>query len=216
MSTHYYLDWYYDTLPSNIQKSLQQAICHRETIALISGDPLYYEGDNPPLAECEWLLQAGIEFRNYVFVDHKFSAEEARTVVSQASVVFILGGYNLEQKKMIDDLELDDVIRNHEGIIIGTSAGAINMSEKWMCSPRNKYDVKTASLQVGLGLNKLSFEPHFDLENHDYIETDLMPFSYELPIYAPTKNGAIKVVDGIVEVLGTVYKLSNGQLQRIK
>ncbi|WP_166083304.1 Type 1 glutamine amidotransferase-like domain-containing protein [Erysipelothrix anatis] len=216
MSVHYYLDWYYDTMPSHIQKSLQQTILHRETIALISGDPLYYEGENPPLAEREWLLQAGIEFKNYVFVDNKLSTEEARRAVSQASVVFILGGYNLEQKKMIDDLELDDVIRNHEGIIIGTSAGAINMSEKWVCSPRNKYDVKEASLQEGLRLNKLSFEPHFDLENHDYLDMDLMPFSYELPIYAPTKNGAIKVVNGIVEVLGDVYLLSNGQIQRIK
>ena len=59
---------------------------------------------------------------------------------------------------------------------MGASAGAINMSAKWLCSKNFGYKVEKSSVYDGIGLDDFSVLSHFDLENNlELVQSELSP-----------------------------------------
>ncbi|MGE7596755.1 Type 1 glutamine amidotransferase-like domain-containing protein [Lysinibacillus fusiformis] len=214
MKTHYYLGWFNDFFPENLGKALQEDITDRKSLAMISSNPLLYEDNGT--TERSWLDQAGIIFEDYHLINDYVQKEDAQTIIQNASAIFLLGGDTLKQNRFLIDYELLDLIKKSRAVVMGASAGAINMSTKWLCSKNFGYPVEKSTLYDGIGLDNFSILSHFDLENNmELVQDELSALSEEINIYASNKDCAVRVKGGNIDILGNVYLMSHSKIQKL-
>ncbi|MFA1737840.1 Type 1 glutamine amidotransferase-like domain-containing protein [Lysinibacillus fusiformis] len=214
MKTHYYLGWFNDFFPENLGRVLEEDIADRKSLAMISSNPLLNE--DVGAAERSWLDQAGIMFEDYHLINYHVQKEDAQAFIQNASAIFLLGGDTLKQNRFLIDYELSNIIKKSTAVVLGASAGAINMSAKWLCSKNFGYPVEKSSLYDGIGLDNFSVLSHFDLENNmELVQDELSSLSEELNIYASNKDCAIRVKGDNVDILGNVYLISQSKIQKL-
>ncbi|MBD7986012.1 Type 1 glutamine amidotransferase-like domain-containing protein [Sporosarcina sp. Sa2YVA2] len=214
MSTHYYLGWFSDFFPKNLVRILKGDIAVRKSLVMISSNPSLYELDGT--TERSWLDQADIKFDEYQLINYRVQKEDAQSLIKNASVIFLLGGYTVEQNAFLKEYELSDLIKKSSAVVMGASAGAINMSSKWLCSKNFGYDVDNKSVYEGIGLDDFSVLSHFDLENNfALVQDELSPLSEEIDIYVSNKDCAVRVKGDKIDVLGNVYLMSRSKIKKL-
>ncbi len=214
MKTHYYLGWFNDFFPENLVRVLQEDITDRKSIAMISSNPFLYEEEGA--TERSWLDQADIRFDDYHLINYHVQKEDAQIIIQNASAIFLLGGDTLKQNEFLIDYELPDLIKKSRAVVMGASAGAINMSAKWLCSKNFGYPVEKTTLYDGIGLDNFSVLSHFDLENNmELVQNELSALSEEINIYASNKDCAVRVKGGNIDILGNVYLMSHSKIQKL-
>lgn len=214
MKTHYYLGWFSNLFPENLGRVLREDITERKSLVMISSNPSSF-GDDGAI-ERSWLDEAGILFDEYYLINYRVQKEDAQTLIQNASVIFLLGGNTLKQNELLLDYELSDLIKESSAVVMGASAGAINMSAKWLCSKSFGYNVETSSIYDGIGLDNFSVLSHFDLENNiDMVQGELSPLSEEMDVYASNKDCAIRIKGDKIDIFGNVYLLSHSKIQKL-
>lgn len=132
-------------------------------------------------------------------------------------MIFLLGGETVDQNNLLVKYELSNFIRKSNALIIGASAGAINMSAKWLCSKTTGYDVDASSIYNGIGLDDFSVLSHYDLENNfEEIQCALSPLSEEMNVYVSNKDCALRVKGDKIDILGDVYLMSHSKLHKLE
>ena len=166
MKIHYYLGWFNDTFNEKLVKLLNDDIIDRKSIVMISANPFLNEDEEVGTTERWWLNQANIMFEEYHLIDYSVHKEVAQKLIQNASVIFLLGGNTIEQNGILVKYELSDLIKKSNAVVMGTSAGAINMSAKWVCSKYTGYEGEISSIYHGIGLDDFSILSHYDIENN--------------------------------------------------
>ena len=210
MKTYYYLDWFYDKgFSEKLVKALQEDITDRKSIVMISAEiPDYKEGQVTinDVFERTWFNQANIYFDKYDLIDHHTQKEAAQQLIQNASVIFLCGGYPQHQKRLLMEYELLDFIKKSNAIVMGTSAGGMNMSASY---------VDEGAIYEGIALNKFSFEAHFDHGNTELIE-ERFPLSDKIDVYvAADQDGALRVKESDMDIIGNVYLISQSKIQKL-
>lgn len=214
MKTHYYLGWFSNFFPKNLGRVLQEDITDRKSLVMISSNPFFYEEDGA--TERLWLDQAGILFDEYHLINYRLQKEEAQALIQDASVIFVLGGNTLKQNGFLKEYELSDLIRKSRAVVLGASAGAINMSAKWLCSKNLGYKVENSSVYEGIGLDDFSVLSHFDLENNiALVQSELSHLSEEMNIYASNKDCVVRIKGDKTDIFGNVYLISHSIIQKL-
>lgn len=210
MSTHYYLGWFNNFFMKELIELLNQDITDRKSLVMISAS--LSKDENVGAIERSWLDQSGILFEEYHLIDFNITKDIARKLIQNASVIFLLGGNTVEQNNLLAEYELSEKIRASNAVIIGTSAGAINMSSKWLHS--NNDGVST--IYHGVGLDDFSVLSHYDLENCiENIQSKLAPLLNDTKVYASNKDCAVRVKKGKVDILGDVYLVSQSMVEKL-
>ncbi|MER2030628.1 MAG: Type 1 glutamine amidotransferase-like domain-containing protein [Solibacillus sp.] len=214
MKTRYYLGWFNNFFSDNLGKVLQEDITERKSLAMISSNPSIYEENG--VAERSWLDQAGIIFDEYHLINYRVQKEDAHTIIQDASVIFLLGGNTVKQNDFLMEYELSDSIKESRAVVMGASAGAINMSAKWLCSKNLGYKVDKSYVYKGIGLDDISILSHFDLENNmALVQGELSHLSEEINIYASNKDCAVRIKGDKIDILGNVYLISQSKIQKM-
>lgn len=215
MKTHYYLGWFNNFSSQNLSKQLQEDITNRKSLVMNSSDP---SKDNVDRAvERSWLEGAGIAFDEYQLIDYRVQKEDAQPLIQKASFIFLLGGDTLKQNAFLADYELAEWIKGSDAIVLGASAGAINMSAKWLCSKNFGYPMEASSLYDGIGLDNFSVLSHFDLENNiALVQRELSSLSEEMMVYVSNKDCALRTQGDKIDILGTVYLISHSEIQKLE
>ncbi len=159
-----------------------------------------------------WFDQSKLNFDEVKLIDYRMSKEEAQTIVTNASCVFLCGGMTLMQNNFLDEYDLKDILRNID-VVMGMSAGAINMAKHSLSI--EKSDTYTAKIYEGIGTADITVCPHFDLNNKELIDNVLCLTSNTHPIYCLCDNSAIFVGDSTIEYLGEVFLIQNSNMQKL-
>ena len=216
MGIHYYLGWFNDTFLEKLVKLLYEDITDRKSLVMISANPFLYEDKEVGATERSWLDQANIIFDEYHLIDYSVQKEEAQKLIQDASVIFLLDGDTVEQNNLLIEYQLSDLIKKSKSVVIGTSAGAINMSAKWVCSKCTDCECDISSIYNGIGLDDFSVLSHCDLENNiEQIQSELSPLSKEMNVYASNKDCAVRVKGNKIDILGNVYLISHSKIQKL-
>lgn len=214
MKTHYYLGWFNNFFSENLGRVLQEDITDRKSLAMISSNPSIYEENGA--TERSWLDQAGIIFDEYHLINYRVKKEDAQTIIQDASVIFLLGGNTIEQNDFLVEYKLSDSIKESRAVVMGASAGAINMSAKWLCSKNLGYKVEKSYVYDGIGLDDFSILSHFDLENNmALVQGELSRLSEEINIYASNKDCAVRIKGDKIDIFGNVYLISHSKIQKM-
>ena len=109
--------------------------------------------------------------------------------------------------------ELPECIRKSNAVVIGASAGAINMAAKWLGSKNFGYSVEKDTIYNGIGLGNFSILSHFDLENKiGLFQNELSSLSEEMKVYASNKDCALRINAYKIDVFGDIYMLSHSKM----
>ncbi|MBU2616030.1 MAG: Type 1 glutamine amidotransferase-like domain-containing protein [Nanoarchaeota archaeon] len=149
---------------------------------------------------------AFLKFKDFNFdiVSENDSVIEIKKKIKDASIIFFTGGL---PEKIIDEikkLNIQDLLSNFEGVLVGYSAGALAFSK--YCLITKDDDYKRTMIIRGLGLVNFTVSVHYD-ENED---NELINFSNILDIYAiPDKSMIINISDKI-DYFGNIFLFRKG------
>lgn len=152
----------------------------------------------------------GITFESVNVIDSRIPKEIAQDIVRNADVLWLAGGDTPTQFAYIESYGLIPYIKENKGVIIGMSAGSINMAKTAVCTltcEHNKLEIYEA-----LGLVEFSIEPHFDKDN---ISNELLVLSEEYPLYGVCDDGAIVCTKDNTLYIGNVFLINNGHITRL-
>jgi len=199
---------------TEIGKSLLHHIKEKKSLAYIASCP--YDHEKTDLysgVNATWFHNIGIDFESIVVIDDRKSESECMEEIKNASAVFLAGGTTYLQFDFIQKNNLIPLLKKFNGVIMGMSAGAINMAVNAFYSADKDYS-KT-HVYKGIGLADITIDPHFSIDNKDLLNIDILPFTDILDIYAICDNGAIVISGTERKYYGDVYLASKGEIEKI-
>ena len=195
--------------PAEVAEALGKALACRESLVFVSAWPEDYERNDSDCAGMYGMfLEYGLSFARHTVVDQRMEAARAAALVREASCVFLMGGHPGQQRQLLHRLGLDPVLRDFSGVVLGVSAGALNMA-------RRSLDTKDSPHPYpGLGLADLTVKPHFDPKDRRLTE-ELQEISHQLPICAMEDNSAVFVTEARVFHMGRLHWVDKGKIEEV-
>lgn len=105
------------------------------------------------------LAEAEITFNKYVILSSTMSHAEQCNYIKEADLIYFMGGYPFAQKEFIVRNKLEDALHNYQGVTLGISAGAMNMS-KYIIMVTDGSENNETRIEEALGLVDFSVFPH--------------------------------------------------------
>ena len=124
------------------------------------------------------LAEAGITFKEQTLLSSAMSHTEQCKYIENANLLYFTPGYPFAQKEFIIRNKLEDALHNYQGVTLGISAGAMNMS-KYIIMVTDGLSSNETRIEEGLGLVDFTVFPHcaFSGDNFElsfYIGSDLV------------------------------------------
>jgi len=191
-----------------IASELKRVINDTQCILFIASDPNGHEKTDK-YAELLFRLfqESGIAFEKYSVLDSRKPDCGYVNAVENAPCIFLCGGTTLAQHDFLMQNDLANPIKNHKGVVIGMSAGAINMAFHSVIANPAHPPVRTFE---GLGLVNITVIPHFNMVDIQYLSKEIFPLTVNKTIYGLCDDAIIAVYDSEIRHAGTVYKISKG------
>lgn len=164
-----------------------------------------------------------LPFKHYQLLDGRTKGQ-AKQLVEEADFIFLCGGHVPTQNQFFQNINLREIIKNTNAVVLGGSAGSMNCAEIIYCPPELEGEGVDKSFKryfKGLGLTKINIFPHFEdirYETIDGLENEkdiLIPDSYHSPIIAYSDGAYILQVDGKATMFGEAYLFENGKRRQI-
>lgn len=152
----------------------------------------------------------GITFGSVDVIDSRMSKEKAQDTVRNADVLWLAGGDTPTQFAYLESYGVIPCIREYKGVVIGMSAGSINMAKTAVCTLTCEHD--KLEIYEALGLVEFSVEPHFDKDN---ITDELLVLSEEYSLYGICDDSAIISTEGNTSYIGDIFFIDNRHITRV-
>ncbi|MBR3890481.1 MAG: Type 1 glutamine amidotransferase-like domain-containing protein [Bacilli bacterium] len=163
-----------------------------------------------------------LPFKNYNILNHA-SKNNVKNLVENADFIFLCGGHLPTQNKFFNDINLKEIIKNTNALVVGGSAGSMNCASLVYCPPElegESEDINFNRYLSGLCLTNINILPHYDvfknyvLDNKDYINEIILPDTYKNKVIALVDGSYIVIKDNISKVYGENYLMFNGKIKR--
>lgn len=205
---------------NGIVDQIKERINENNTILYMASNPENSkEIDSYASLFFEGLALSGINFSEYLILDNR-TKDNAKEYIKKANVIFLSGGDTYIENEFFKQIHLKELLKNFEGIIIGQSAGSINMAEFVYNSPEEKEESEPIYLE-GLGLSNINIEPHFILDTTEFNEMQLyqrkhlLEESNKRPIYALCDGSHILETNKSITVYGKAFLIKDGSIIQI-
>jgi peptidase E len=196
-----------------IAKNIKMDLIENEALAFISSSPSGFEkSDFYFNINIRWFNRIGVEFDNYYLLDNRTKNNKAKDYIKQSSCIFLMGGNTEEQIKYIRESNYLELLPKHEGIIMGISAGAINLASKSLFFGYSKG--QETNISNGVGITEKTIFPHFRINDEEKIN-ELKKFSNNFTIYGMCDYSAIIERKNEVKMVGEIYKINNSIVEKI-
>jgi len=115
----------------------------------------------------------------------------------------LTGGLVSTLVERLRKMDVDPLLPDYRGVIIGRSAGALALSKKAVITCRQSQKIKLVN---GLGLVDLTLKVHYTPEK----DSELELLSKKDKIYAVPSSSAIVCENGALSCIGEVFLFENG------
>ena len=195
--THHFTD--------EIAQVLRENLPRRESLVFISAWPEdYARNDDDSDGMHEMFAERGMGFADHRVIDRRTSAADAVRHVGDADCVFLMGGDAAMQMALIRDLGLVPELLSSRAVILGVSAGSMNMG-------RQVADVwETRELYEGIGLTQITVKGHF-AEDAWFLPI-LKEMSVTRPIVAMEDESAIFMKGDAIWKIGNIHWIEKGRI----
>ena len=196
--THHFTD--------EIAQVLRENLPVRERLVFISAWPEdCARNDEDSDGMHQMFAERGMGFASHFVIDRRTSPTEAAELVRAAGCVFLMGGDPVLQMALIRDLGLVSPLRESRAVILGVSAGSMNMGKQ----VAEIWDSK--SFYEGLGLADITIKSHY--AEGDWFVPLLKELSRTHPIVAMEDESAIFINEDGKRALGRMWLLDGGEIR---
>ena len=168
---------------------------------------------------------SNLNFNEKILLDAR-NKKDAKNIILGANIVILSGGKILCQNKFFKSIRLKKILKHFNGIVIGISAGTMNLCKTVFNFPEEKADIKERKWVKGLGFYDKIIIPHFDGETNTYqIECEevdvagdyILPASHKKE-FLGIPNGSYILIDNNknVSFFGEMYTIENGVAKKIE
>ncbi|MBQ7466457.1 MAG: Type 1 glutamine amidotransferase-like domain-containing protein [Clostridia bacterium] len=170
----------------------------------------------------ESLKLDGINVAGLSILDHSFDGNIKETVLN-SDIVFLSGGHTPTQNKYFNEIGLKEILKSYNGVVIGQSAGTINLADECYIQPDNEQEFHDSYFPKtidGLGFVSFKVYPHMNRAKIDQIDGistfDLcLKDSKMFDIFGMTDGGYILVQDDKAVAFGETLLFQNGSVKKI-
>jgi peptidase E len=202
-----------DGFTDDIAKNIKMDLVEYESLVFISSSPSGYDTSDFYLnINKNWFNNIGLYFNNYYLLDNRIENNKAIDIIQNSSCIFLMGGTTREQIKYIKDNYFIEPLQNHNGVIIGISAGAINLAVKTISFGYSENMDETI-VYNGIGLTEKIIYPHFDIYGKEIDE--IKNYSKNYDIYGLCDYAAIIEKANGIKMIGDIYKIKNKEIEKI-
>lgn len=117
----------------------------------------------------EHFRKIGIIFDDVECITPEMDEEEAKELVMNSNMVLMMGGNPFLQQELYSSKGLTPILQNYNGVILGFSAGAMNMSKYIIITPCSE-EYPDFDIRPGLNLSGISIYPHNNFEGNIFPE----------------------------------------------
>lgn len=156
---------------------------------------------------CSAFNRLGLKFKDVVVLSYEMDSIELIQEIHSADVLFLMGGDTLSQFSFMNENELIEPLRKFRGVMMGISAGAINMCSISLLT----FEHPTENLHIysGVGIVNLTVEVHFNIKSKKQLSILKEASTYIDEIYCITDYSCIRVSEDDVKIIGSeiyIYK----------
>lgn len=163
------------------------------------------------------MKMVGITFLEYFILDG-MNKDKTYEYINGADLIFLCGGSTYNQHLFFKEINLKSLLKDYDGIIMGQSAGALNMAFNVFNSPEEVENYEPIYFD-GLGLTEINIEPHFVLDdflfdqNERFQRDTIIQESSKRIIYGQC-NGSHILIDNSdnIMVCGETYLIQDGNI----
>ena len=197
----------------SVIENLEKDLISKNSLVFIASSPSGYEKtDKYFTINKEWFETGGMKFNNYYLLDYRVNKLDSINYLLDSNCIVLMGGFTREQYAFLNEFNLIEILQGYKGVIIGISAGAINLAEKSL-SLRGSKDTETI-LYNGIGLTDKTIFPHFDINDKNHLN-ELIEYSNKTVIYGICENSTIIEKGNKNFIIGDIYKIYNGKIDKI-
>ena len=143
-----------------------------------------------------------IGFNNIFYIYGRKAKEEAKNIIMDSDIIFLMGGSPELQMKFINEYELVESIQSTK-IVIGVSAGSMNQGSRVVY--KDDFDNYVIKDYKGLNLTNINIFPHYDTNNQECIDEVEEVSKINSIICLPNESFAY-IENGNVEIIGKYYE----------
>ena len=189
-----------------IAEVLKGELKRREALVFVSCIPNRFSGnDDDSNGMHAMFSEFGMAFDAHFVIDQRTGKEEAKELIRKADCIFLMGGNATVQMKQIIEKEICEDIRNSSAVILGVSAGAMNMGKRTV----DIYE--TTEPYEGLGFLDITVKAHYPLDDINLMD-DIRKVSMNIPVMLMTDESAIFVKNGSISMIGDIYRMNKGEI----
>ncbi|MBR6186897.1 MAG: Type 1 glutamine amidotransferase-like domain-containing protein [Clostridia bacterium] len=191
-----------------IAQALRKNLPKRESLVFISALPEEYaQNDDDGDGMHAMFAERGMGFARHCVIDRRTGAGDAAKLLREADCIFLMGGEATWQMALIRGLKLIPALRESRAVILGVSAGSMNMG-------RHVADVwESKELYEGLGLTDIVMKGHYT-EDAWFLPV-LQEMSMTHPVVAMEDESAIFIREDAVWQLGVIHWIDRGRVTRL-
>lgn len=155
----------------------------------------------------------GFLFSDADYIDERSDIKKLKEEINQYSIIFLMGGVTLQQNGFISALEIKDIFYDYTGIVIGLSAGALNMCKQSLLTPIHEEGNQENLILAGLGLVDITVEVHFDVNNQ--IQREFIQET-GLKVYCIPNDSAIIIEENVILICGELYLYDSKVIRKLE
>lgn len=203
--------------------TLKKYLTKRKCMVIISGNPKKIHTKDPNDITKKYFAMSGIPFDEYIYVNDQ-NKDKIKEYIAKADCINLFGGHLPTGNAFINELNLRELVKDFDGVLIGGSGGAMDMADTVYCKPEEDgefTDKKFNRYLKGLGLTNINIIPHYYLikdkmlDGARIIEDIIAPDTYKTPLIV-LPDGSYIVQEGQRQFLyGEAFLFKNGKLVQI-
>lgn len=214
----------YFTEDNGFAQAVRSRLPKNPAILLVSAapdDPDYNKWVKESMQEC--VDNSSIRYRSFTMLDRSL-APRAKELIEGADLVFLCGGHVPTQNRFFLELNLKDLLKDYDGVIIGCSAGSMNCARKVYSHPELPGESIDPDYRLeldGLGLTEINIVPHLEdisgamLDGRRLMEDIIIPESRQRAFYTFRDGTYILCGNGRETIFGEAYIIENCRMRKI-
>lgn len=185
---------------------------NNKTIAFVTADFNDYSSNDKYIKKIIKLFNDKKFTFSFVYtIDNRIDSNMMKKYIKDSDIVFLLGGDTLKQIKYINKYKLKNIIKEKNKVVIGMSAGAINMAKTVVLARDIDDGIPNLSIYKGIGITDINIEPHCDFRNEEHWK-DIEEASFYSDIIVMKDDCYVIVDNDIINYYGSYVKMTNSSI----
>lgn len=204
---------------NGIINNIKEKLIKEDNFVFITSSPNDYENnDLYAKVTFESFNKSGFNFKNLIIIDNRYKGN-LKEAINDSDVVLLAGGHTLTEMQYFEEINLRDILKDYNKVIIGQSAGSLNLAKLVVCGPEYIEEIGSSYTWKGLSLTDVNIEPHFITgklkEKELLLREELLKLSEKYLIYALVDGSYIYDNGSSQTLYGEGYTIYKREIKKI-